>query len=183
MEKFNLIATCAAGIEAITANELKHLGYDVQTENGRVRFSGTMKDVFETNLWLRTADRIKIVVAEFEARTFDELLKKPRHCRGMSFFRLTQSFRFQENLKNQNCTTFRAYSLSSKRRLLIKCVPFISDGRSFLKRGRFIRSNAQSTRIRSCLRSIRPEAACSSADIGPKKAGRRLRKIWLQRWF
>ena len=181
MEKFNLIATCAAGIEAITANELKHLGYDVQTENGRVRFSGTMKDVFETNLWLRTADRIKIVVAEFEARTFDELFEKTKALPWDEFLPLDAEFPVSG--KSQNCTTFRVYSLSSKRRLLIKCVPFISDGRSFLKRGRFIRSNAQSTRIMSCLRLIRPEAACSSADIGPKRAGRRLRKTWLQRWF
>lgn len=92
MEKFNLIATCAAGIEAITANELKHLGYDVQTENGRVRFSGTMKDVFETNLWLRTADRIKIVVAEFEARTFDELFEKTKALPWDEFLPLDAEF-------------------------------------------------------------------------------------------
>lgn len=182
MEKFNLIATCAAGIEAITANELKHLGYDVQTENGRVRFSGTMKDVFETNLWLRTADRIKIVVAEFEARTFDELFEKPRHCRGMSFFRLTQSFRFQENLKikiaqRSERTVYRQKAIVDK-----MCTVYFRRTQ-LPETGRFIRSNAQSTRIRSCLRLIRPEAACSSADIGPKKAGRRLRKTWLQRWF
>lgn len=78
MERFNLIATCAAGIEAVTANELKHLGYEVRTENGRVRFSGTMEDVLRTNLWLRTADRIKIVVAEFRAVTFDELFEKTK---------------------------------------------------------------------------------------------------------
>ena len=92
MEKFNLIATCAAGIEAITANELKHLGYDVRTENGRVRFSGTMKDVFETNLWLRTADRIKIVVAEFEARTFDELFEKTKALPWDEFLPLDAEF-------------------------------------------------------------------------------------------
>ena len=30
----------------------------------------------QCNLWLRTADRIKIVVGRFNASTFDELLKK-----------------------------------------------------------------------------------------------------------
>ena len=29
----------------------------------------------ETNLWLRAADRIKIVVGEFPARTFEELFQ------------------------------------------------------------------------------------------------------------
>ncbi|MSE05795.1 methyltransferase, partial [Lactobacillus salivarius] len=33
---FKLIATCAAGIESIVGNELKHLGYKVNVENGRV---------------------------------------------------------------------------------------------------------------------------------------------------
>ena len=40
MEKFNLIATCAAGIEAITANELKHLGYDVRLKTAEFVFRG-----------------------------------------------------------------------------------------------------------------------------------------------
>lgn len=68
MKKFNLIAACAAGIESVVGNELRHLGYQVQVENGRVRFQGTIEDVLKTNLWLRTADRIKIVMAEFPAK-------------------------------------------------------------------------------------------------------------------
>lgn len=70
---FNLIATCAAGIEALVGQELKKLGYTVQVENGRVRFNGDVRDIINTNLWLRTADRVKIVIAEFKAVTFDEL--------------------------------------------------------------------------------------------------------------
>lgn len=74
VERYQLIATCAAGIEALTGNELRHLGYDdVRVENGRVRFSGTIQDIIRANLWLRTADRVRIVVAEFSARTFSEL--------------------------------------------------------------------------------------------------------------
>lgn len=72
---FKLIATCAAGIESIVGNELKHLGYKVNVENGRVRFDGDVADIAKTNLWLRTADRIKIVVGEFTAKTFEELFQ------------------------------------------------------------------------------------------------------------
>lgn len=75
MEQFNLMATAAAGIEALVSKELKDLGYKTQGENGRVRFQGTIKDILNTNLWLRTADRIKIVVGEFDAVTFDELFE------------------------------------------------------------------------------------------------------------
>ncbi|WP_268913077.1 THUMP domain-containing class I SAM-dependent RNA methyltransferase [Lentilactobacillus sp. SPB1-3] len=71
--KFNLIATCAAGVESLVANELKDMGYTVQTENGRVRFSGDETDIVRTNLWLRVADRVKIIVDEFEAKSFTEL--------------------------------------------------------------------------------------------------------------
>ncbi|MGO3491341.1 MAG: class I SAM-dependent RNA methyltransferase, partial [Lactiplantibacillus plantarum] len=76
MQKFRLIATAASGIEALVGRELRDLGYQVQTENGRVRFNGTIKDILRTNLWLRTADRIKIIVGEFDAYTFDELFEK-----------------------------------------------------------------------------------------------------------
>ena len=53
MEKFNLLAACAAGLESVTGNELRHLGYQVQVENGRVRFTGDLRDILKTNLWLR----------------------------------------------------------------------------------------------------------------------------------
>lgn len=76
--KFNLIATCAAGIESLVGKELRKLDYDVSVENGRARFSGTVNDIIRTNLWLRTADRIKIVVGEFDAITFDELFEKTK---------------------------------------------------------------------------------------------------------
>lgn len=78
MTNFNLIATCAAGVEALVGDELRDLGYEVQVENGRVRFEGTEKDIAKTNLWLRVADRIKIVVGEFEAKTFDDLFEQTK---------------------------------------------------------------------------------------------------------
>ncbi|GEK27716.1 THUMP domain-containing class I SAM-dependent RNA methyltransferase [Furfurilactobacillus siliginis] len=78
MQTFELMATCAAGIEALVGRELRDLGYETQVENGRVRFSGTVKDIVRTNLWLRTADRIKIIIKEFPAVTFTELFDATR---------------------------------------------------------------------------------------------------------
>ncbi len=78
MTKFNLIATCAAGVEGLVGDELRDLGYEVQVENGRVRFQGDEKDIAKTNLWLRVADRIKIVVGEFKAKTFDDLFESTK---------------------------------------------------------------------------------------------------------
>ncbi|MGL4338368.1 MAG: THUMP domain-containing class I SAM-dependent RNA methyltransferase [Turicibacter sp.] len=71
---YNLIATTTFGIEAVTARELKNLGYeDLKLENGKVHFEGDEMDIAITNTWLRTADRVLIKVAEFSATTFEEL--------------------------------------------------------------------------------------------------------------
>ncbi|GBG95809.1 RNA methyltransferase [Ligilactobacillus salitolerans] len=78
MQEYNLIATCASGLEALVGDELRHLGYDVQVENGRARFKGTIADIFWANMWLRTADRIKIVLSEFEAKAFDDLFEETK---------------------------------------------------------------------------------------------------------
>ncbi|MGT2755345.1 THUMP domain-containing class I SAM-dependent RNA methyltransferase [Streptococcus ovis] len=72
---FNVIATAAAGLEAVVGRELRELGYECQVENGRVRFSGGIDAIIETNLWLRAADRIKLIVGQFPARTFEELFQ------------------------------------------------------------------------------------------------------------
>lgn len=78
MKQYQLIATAASGIEALVGKELRRLGYDTRVENGRVRFEGNMADVLTTNIWLRTADRIKIVMGEFDAKTFDELFEQTK---------------------------------------------------------------------------------------------------------
>ena len=73
--KFKLIATAAAGLEAVVGREIRNLGIECLVENGRVRFEGTVETIIETNLWLRAADRIKIVVGSFPAKTFEELFQ------------------------------------------------------------------------------------------------------------
>lgn len=71
-----LIATMSSGFESVTKHELQNLGYDVSTENGKVYFEGDYEDIAKANLWLRSADRIKIVIDTFEARSFEELFDK-----------------------------------------------------------------------------------------------------------
>ena len=50
MKQYDLIATAAAGVESLVNQELKALGYQTQTENGRVRFKGNAQDIARTNL-------------------------------------------------------------------------------------------------------------------------------------
>ena len=78
MANYELIATSAMGLEALVANEVRALGYECTVENGRITFIGDENAIARSNLWLRTADRVKIKVAEFKATSFDELFEKTK---------------------------------------------------------------------------------------------------------
>lgn len=78
MKQFDLIATSAMGLEALVAKEVKDLGYECEVENGKVSYKGDASAIARSNLWLRTADRVKIKVGEFKAKTFDELFEKTK---------------------------------------------------------------------------------------------------------
>ncbi|WP_100408057.1 THUMP domain-containing class I SAM-dependent RNA methyltransferase [Bacillus solitudinis] len=79
MEKVTLIATATMGLEALVAREVKDLGYEeVQVENGKVTFTADVSAIPRANLWLRTADRVKLKIGEFKAYTFDELFEKTK---------------------------------------------------------------------------------------------------------
>lgn len=74
-QKVTLIATAAMGLESVVANEVKQLGYDVNIENGRVLFNAPLSAIPRCNLWLRSADRVKILVGEQKVTTFDDLFE------------------------------------------------------------------------------------------------------------
>ncbi|WP_076756375.1 THUMP domain-containing class I SAM-dependent RNA methyltransferase [Edaphobacillus lindanitolerans] len=75
MTTFKLVATTAMGLEKPVADEVKALGYEPTVENGKVYFEGDETAIARTNLWLRVADRVKIVFGEFKATTFDQLFE------------------------------------------------------------------------------------------------------------
>lgn len=77
--KYELIATATFGLEAVVKMELQDLGYSVvKVEDGKVTFIGDERAIVHTNMWLRTADRVYIKVAEFKAETFEELFQQVR---------------------------------------------------------------------------------------------------------
>lgn len=74
--EYRIIATSTFGLEKVVANELKELGYDdLKIENGKVTFTGDERDIATCNIWLRTADRILINMAEFKAESFEDLFQ------------------------------------------------------------------------------------------------------------
>lgn len=78
MSSVTLIATAAMGIESIVNHEVKQLGYDTTVENGKVIYNAPISAIPRSNLWLRTADRIKLLVGQFKATTFDELFEQTK---------------------------------------------------------------------------------------------------------
>lgn len=71
---FRVAVTSASGVEAVTKRELVRLGIpDAPAENGLIVFDGSLKDAARANLFLRTADRVYLVLHEFEARDFNAL--------------------------------------------------------------------------------------------------------------
>ena len=69
-----LVALCAVGAERILGNEIKHLGYKLKgNAPGRVSFFGDDDALFKANLCLRTADRLYLQLAEYDALDFDAL--------------------------------------------------------------------------------------------------------------
>lgn len=75
MANYKLVATAAMGLESIVAQEVKALGYETTVDNGKVYFEGDETAIARTNLWLRVADRVKIVVGQFPAKTFEQLFE------------------------------------------------------------------------------------------------------------
>lgn len=71
------IASAAFGMEGMTGRDLKRMGMqNVRVlDVGGATFEGSYQDAFRANLWLRTCDRIMRVMAQFEARSFEELFQ------------------------------------------------------------------------------------------------------------
>ncbi len=92
MTKFQLVATSAMGLESIVAEEVQSLGYQTKVENGKVYFEGDETAIARCNLWLRVADRVKIVVAQFPATTFDQLFESTKKIEWEKYLPVDAAF-------------------------------------------------------------------------------------------
>jgi putative N6-adenine-specific DNA methylase len=71
--RLSAFAVTAPGLEPLCAAELKALGVRPTIEEGGVAWKGDLESVARANLWLRTASRVLVRVAEFTAKAFYEL--------------------------------------------------------------------------------------------------------------
>ena len=79
MEKWELIAPCHFGLEAVLKREITDLGYEItKVEDGKVTFLADAEGIAYANMFLRTTERILLKVAEVKAVTFEELFEKTK---------------------------------------------------------------------------------------------------------
>ena len=76
MKMYQLVAPTHFGLEAVLKREIYDLGYEItQVEDGRVTFEGDAEAICRANVFLRTAERVLLLVGRFRATTFDELFE------------------------------------------------------------------------------------------------------------
>ena len=93
MSTYEFSVPCLFGLEGITGDELRRLDIpNVRVENGRVLFSGEARDMAKANICLRTGERVLIVLADFPAKTFEELFQGVYHANLEDFIPKDGSF-------------------------------------------------------------------------------------------
>lgn len=76
MNRYEFIAPCHFGLEAVLKKEIVDLGYEIiSVEDGRIIFTGDESAICRGNMFLRTTERLLLKVAKFRAETFEELFQ------------------------------------------------------------------------------------------------------------
>ena len=71
-----LIVPCLFGLEGLAGDELRRLNMEnVRVEDRRVLFTGDENALAKANICLRTGERVMVVLAQFTAKTFEELFQ------------------------------------------------------------------------------------------------------------
>lgn len=103
MLTFDIAVVSTFGLEAIVKNEILRLGYSIsKVENGSIYLRGNFEVIAMLNLHLRCAERVFILMGQFEAKTFEEL------------FQGVKSLAWSEILDEQSCFPVNAKSVKSK---------------------------------------------------------------------
>ena len=75
------IVPCLFGLEGLAGDELRRLNLEnVRVEDRRVLFTGNEADLAKANICLRTGERVMIVLAQFTAKSFEELFQGVYHA-------------------------------------------------------------------------------------------------------
>ena len=79
MAVYEYVSPCHFGLEAVLKREITDLGFEiVSVEDGRVTYRADEAAAARANIFLRTTERVLLLVAKFKAETFDELFEKTK---------------------------------------------------------------------------------------------------------
>ena len=75
-----LIVPCLFGLEGLAGDELRRMHMEnVRVEDRRVLFTGDENALAKANICLRTGERVMVMLAQFQAKTFEELFQGVLH--------------------------------------------------------------------------------------------------------
>jgi 23S rRNA (guanine2445-N2)-methyltransferase / 23S rRNA (guanine2069-N7)-methyltransferase len=122
MSAHQLIATSAAGLEAVVVRELQALGFaDAKTRStGRVVFAGDDAAIATANIQLRCAERVLLEVGNFEAADFDQLYEQTYDLPWDAWLRPDSSFPVNGRSVKSQLTSVPAVQRTVKKAIVEK---------------------------------------------------------------
>ncbi len=116
--RYNLIATVNFGLEAVVKRELLKLGFEnLKVFDRRIEFTGTVEDIARCNVWLRSAERVYVKLAEFDALTFEELFDKTKALPWADLLPVDAEFPVQGRTHNS-----KLFSISDSQSIVKKAI-------------------------------------------------------------
>lgn len=113
-QQYKLCAPCLFGLESVLSGEVKRLGFtNIAVTDGRVEFSSDAEGIARANLYLRTAERVLIVLDSFRAVTFQQLIDG------------AERIPFEEYIGKKNAFPVKGWSLNSQLHSVPDCQSII----------------------------------------------------------
>jgi putative N6-adenine-specific DNA methylase len=159
---------CLLGLEGLIAEELREMeALNVRAENGRVHFEGGFDLLARANIRCRYAERVQVVIGQFEARSFEEL------------FQGTKALPWEDWIDRRDAFPVKGYSLNSALFSVSDCQAIIKKAvverlKTKYKQGWFEESGAV-RQIQFSLMKNRVLLALDTSGAGLHKRGYRLR--------
>lgn len=108
-------ATTSKGLEEVLAGEVRALGgKEVRPAAGGVSFSGDTELGYRTNLWLRTAHHVLLVLSEFPAATPDDLYEGVRAAPWPDIFAVRKTIAVHATVRESGITHSRFAAQKAK---------------------------------------------------------------------
>lgn len=113
MQEFQMTAKTFKGLEQILAQELMALGANnIEVGRRAVSFTGDLSVLYKSNLWLRTASRVLVPIAEFKAQDADAVYERCKQIDWSQFMTDGTSFSidatvYSETFRHSRYVTYR----------------------------------------------------------------------------